>query len=397
MRHVDFLSPELGDELWRVFARYRREQPVVWVSSVRMFCVFRHADIRTALTSPDFTVDYPFRVSRQVFGPTLLDFDGTRHTILRRRLGGLLVGRDDNVAFTGPIERSVADVLDGLDGVAGFDFVPTVARRLPEAVTAAFLGIPQADREWVYAHLRYLLDHLDGSSRDFAVATELRREVSALVGRLLADPGQAEHTVLGRLGNARRAGELDPEDAVGMALLVLAAGVETSTGMLANTMATLARFPRWATAGRDDDVVLGRVVREVLRWQPPQMDTVRFARRDTTLAGVPIPAGRPLKLLLASGNRDEDVFTEAEEFRPDREERASLSFGHGAHSCLGTHLAVAVATRFFAAFLRRHPGATVPGPVPPIGGWTFRQPVTLPVRLGGPDPVGATATEGGQR
>jgi len=397
MRHVDFLSPELGDELWRVFARCRREQPVLWVPSVRMFCVFRHADIKTSLTSPDFTVDYPFRVSRQVFGPTLLDFDGPRHTRLRRRLGSLLVGRDENLPFVGPVDRCVADALDRLAGLVDFDFVPTVARALPESVTAAFLGIPDGERDWVFGHLRYLLEHLDGSSKDFAVATELRREVCALARRLLRDPDQEGQTVISRLGAFVRAGELDVEDAVGMVLLVLAAGVETSTGVLANTMVTLSRFPEWCARGRADDAVLGGVVREAIRWQPPQMDTVRFARTDTRLAGVPVAAGRPLKLLLGSGNRDETVFTDPESFRPDREERASLSFGHGPHSCLGMHLAVDVATRFFAAFLRRFPDATVVGQVPQIDGWTFRQPTALPMTLGGPARVAVAAMEGGHR
>lgn len=397
MRHVDFLSPELGDELWRVFARYRREQPVLWVPSVRMFCVFRHADIKTCLTGPDFTVDYPFRVSRQVFGPTLLDFDGPRHTRLRRSLGSLLVGRPDNVPFVGPVDRCVADVLDRLAGLAEFDFVTAVARKLPASVTAAFLGIPPEEQDWVFSHLRYLLEHLDGSSKDFAVATELRHEVCALARRLLRDADPAGHTVIGRLGAFVRAGELDMEEAVGMVLLVLAAGVETSTGLLANTMVALCRFPQWAPRGRADDAALGRIVREVIRWQPPQMDTVRFARTDTRLGGVPVGAGQPLKLLLGSGNRDESVFADPESFRPDRGERASLSFGHGPHSCLGMHMAIEVATRFFAAFLRRFPDAAVAGPVPGIGGWTFRQPATLPMTLGAPARVAVPTREGGVR
>ena len=397
MRHVGFLSPELGDDLWQVFARCRREQPVLWVRSVQMFCVFRHADIKTCLTSPDFTVDYPFRVSRQVFGPTLLDFEGPRHARLRRMLGGLLVGRDDNMPFVGPVERCVADVLDALDDMAEFDFVSAVARDLPESVTAAFLGIPPGERGWAFGHLRYLLDHLDGSSKDFAVAAELRREVCALVRQLLLDPGLEGQGVIKQLGALVHAGELELDDAIGLVLLVLAAGVETSTGLLANTMVALAEFPQWRARGRGDDAVLDRVVREVIRWQPPQMDTVRFARTDTRLAGLPVAAGQPLKLLLGSGNRDETVFADPDGFRPDRTERAGLSFGHGRHSCLGMHLAIGVATRFFAAFLRRFPDAAVAGPVPRIGGWTFRQPATLPMTLGRRAGARVVAVDGGRR
>lgn len=383
MRHVDLLSPDLGDALWPTFARYRREEPVVWVPSAQMFCVFRHADIKACLTGAEYTVDYPFRVSRQVFGTTLLDLDGPDHARLRRCLGGLLVGRDDSVPFAGSVADCVAAVLDELAAAGEFDFVSAVARALPERVTGAFLGIPADDRGWLFSHLRHLLGHLDGSGGGFAATAGLRDDVRALVERLLL-AGTSDSGVISRLGAMTRAGELDLDEAIGLVMLVLAAGVETSTGLLANTMVALERFPQWREPG--DDEGLTRVVREAARWQPPQMDTVRFARVDTSLGGVPIAAGQALKLLLGSGNRDEAVFTDPECFRPDRTERAGLSFGYGAHSCLGMHLATGVAVRFFAAFLRRFPKAETIGEVPSIGGWTFRGPEAMAMTVGGDSP-----------
>jgi cytochrome P450 len=396
VRHVDFLSPELGDKLWAVFAEYRRNQPVLWVEAIQMYCVFGYRDIRTCLTGPEFTVEYPFRVSRQVFGRTLLDMDGPTHVELRRLLGRLLLGREGNPAFVDLVDDCTARVLDALADRPEFEFVESVARRLPESVTARFLGIPAADRDWVFAHLRYLLDHLDGSSRDFASAGARRREVCELVVELLRGGATAEHSVIAQLAAAIRAGTVGLSDAVGLVLLVLAAGVETSTGMLANTMVALARFPQWRDRAAGDRDELAAVIREVVRWQPPQMDTVRFARAAAHLGGVPVPAGSSLKLLLGSGNRDEAVFSHPEAFRPDRPERAGLSFGHGAHSCLGMNLAIGVATRFFGAFLARFPQARVAGPVPEITGWTFRRPVALPMR---PQPIGPApaAVHGGNR
>ncbi|MGX7825344.1 cytochrome P450 [Actinokineospora sp. 24-640] len=382
MRRLDFLT-EPDERMWASFAHCRATAPVLWAEPIHMFCVFGHRAIQTCLTSSDYTVEYPFRVSAQVFGRTLLDMDGPEQTRLRKVLGGLLVGRADNVPFAGIVDTAVAEVLDGLDDAgetAGVDFVERVGRGLPAMVTARFLGIPESERGWVFGHLRYLLDHLDGSSRDFAVATRLRREVADLAARLIADGGAPEGTVLARLRAEVAAGALGVADAVGLVLLVLAAGVETSTGLLSNTMATLARFPHLRPADADG---VARFVREVARWEPPQTDTVRFARRDTVLDGVDIPGGSALKLVLASGNRDEAVFVDGEVFDPDRPARPSLSFGHGPHSCLGTHVALGVATGFFTAFLARFPDAAVVGPVPQIQGWTFRAPAALTVSTGG--------------
>ncbi|BCJ50040.1 hypothetical protein Asp14428_15150 [Actinoplanes sp. NBRC 14428] len=392
MRRVDFLVAP-GDGTAAVYRRYRAGEPVLWEPSVQMYCVFRFADIRTCLTSPDFTVEYPFRVSRTVFGRTLLDVDGPWHVRGRRLLTGLLRGRIENLPFADIVDAEVDRAVDALADAHHVDFVERVARPLPTAVTAAFLGIAPEHRARIFSHLDYLLDHLDGSSREFATAIELRREIEAVVRRMLHDGGAEPGTVIGRLTPAVRSGEVGVPDAIGLVLLVLAAGVETSSGMLANTMAAFGRFPGWAAPAAADPEVMRRFVREVLRFDPPQTETVRFARVDTRLAGVPIAAGSALKLVLSSGNRDETVFADGDRFDPARTERASLSFGHGPHSCLGLPLATGLATTFFTAFFRRFPRARSDDPVPPAEGSTFRRPATLPTTLEPPGGRGRAAEE----
>jgi cytochrome P450 len=378
MRRIDFLAPP-DEHLWLSFARYRRTEPVLWAEPIRMYCVFRYADIKTCLTSPSFTVEYPFRVSRQVFGQTLLDIDGAAHSRLRRRLAELLLGRADNVPFDGSVGQCVQDAIDTVSALPGFDFVQQIGGRLPTEVTATFLGVPEQERGWVFNDLSYLLDHLDGSSRDFEVAGRLRTKITALVRRLIDDGGTPDGSVISELRADVLAGAIDAADAIGLVLMILAAGVKTSTGILCNTMVTIAQFPQWRERITTDREALARFVREVVRWEPPQTDTVRFARHDTELGGVPIAAGKALKLLLASGNRDEAAFIRGEEFDPDRPQRSSLSFGHGHHSCLGTHMALTLAMTFFAEFLRRCPNVRVVEPVPKIEGWSFRSPPVLPM------------------
>jgi len=377
VRRIDFLAPGFLDDPYPTYARFRRERPVWPSPEISMVCVFRYADLRTCLTSPDYTVEYPFRVSRLVLGESLLDLDGPRHRRLRRLLAGLLQGREDNLDFNRAAGTAAAGAVAGL-GPGRTDFVADLARVVPLAATAAFLGIPAEGLGFVRPRLDYLLHHLDGSRGDVPTAAAHRRELEAYAGELMADADP--DTVLGRMGPLVRAGALTGAEAVGSVLLVLAAGVETSTGLLSNMMWTLLRHPRWLPAAADPEQVRP-VVREVLRWEPPQHDTVRFAARDTELGGVPLPRGTALKLLLASGNRDEAVHDGGEDFDPARTTTTSLSFGFGAHSCLGTHLATRLAETVFPALLGRFPRPRADGELGPITGSTFRRPVALPLLL----------------
>ncbi|MFF5789115.1 cytochrome P450 [Streptomyces sp. NPDC012693] len=382
MRSIAFLSPDFLANPWPRYAHFREEQPVWWSDEIRMFCVFRHRDIRACLTSPDYTVEYPFRVSRQVFGETLLDLDGPRHQRLRRPLAGLLLGRRDNVAFRAAAEERARTAVAALRPGTELDMVSGPARAVPLTATATFLGIPAERHDWLLHTVEYLVSHLDGSSGDFARASVLRTELEEYLVGLLTS-GAPPRSMLGEVHTWVRDGEITTAEAVGLATLTLAAGFETSTGLISNTLHCLARHPEHAAAAAGDSGRLRSFLKETLRWEPPQHDTVRFARRDTTLAGVRIPAGSALKLVLASGNRDAEVFDHPEEFRPDRSTHGSLTFGHGSHSCLGTHIALDVAEAFIGALLARFPGLrAVDDPMPPITGSTFRRPQALRMRLG---------------
>ncbi|MFF1508215.1 cytochrome P450 [Streptomyces sp. NPDC058326] len=382
MRSIAFLSADFLANPWPEYARFRAERPVWWADEIRMFCVFRHKDIRTCLTSTDYTVEYPFRVSRQVFGETLLDLDGPRHQRLRRPLAGLLLGQRDNIGFRAAAEDRARTAVAALRPDTELDMVRGPARTVPLTATATFLGIPPERHDWLLHTVEYLVSHLDGSSGDFARASALRAELEEYLLRLIST-GAPARSMLGEVHSWVRDGRITAAEAVGLATLTLAAGFETSTGLISNALHCLARHPGHAAGAASDTGRLRSFLKETLRWEPPQHDTVRFARRDTTLAGVPVPAGSALKLVLASGNRDAEVFDHAEEFRPDRSTHGSLTFGHGSHSCLGTHIALDVAEAFIGALLARFPGLrAVDDPMPPITGSTFRRPQALRMWLG---------------
>jgi cytochrome P450 len=121
------------------------------------------------------------------------------------------------------------------------------------------------------------------------------------------------------------------------ALLLMAGHVSTSM-LLGNTVLCLKDHPDTEAAARADRSLIPAVIEEVLRLRPPITVMARVTTKDTTLAGVKIPAGRMVVPSLLSANHDEQVFTDPQRLDLAREGR-QIAFGHGIHYCLGAPLA----------------------------------------------------------
>jgi len=104
-------------------------------------------------------------------------------------------------------------------------------------------------------------------------------------------------------------------------------------------MWALAERPREVAKLRADLSLIPGLVEESIRWTTPVKTFMRTATEDTEFAGRAIKKFDWLMLCYASGNRDESVFDDPFEFRVDRQPNKQLSFGYGAHVCLGQHLA----------------------------------------------------------
>lgn len=120
-----------------------------------------------------------------------------------------------------------------------------------------------------------------------------------------------------------------------------------------------------------------------LRWEPPQQDTVRFAKKDVEIQSVKISEGAPIKVILASANRNREVYINPETFNPLRDKKEILSFGLGSHSCLGKTLAISQLELAFSQFIEAFPYLTSQNSslLPPIAGYSFRKPKNLKVNL----------------
>lgn len=135
-------------------------------------------------------------------------------------------------------------------------------------------------------------------------------------------------------------GAMTTMEVLSTSALLLIAGHETTVNLITNGMLTLLRHPDVLARLREDAGLAVPIVEELLRYEPPvQLLPQRTTLADIEVAGVTIPEGASLWLILASGNRDPQRFENPDRFDPDRRDIQHLGLGSGIHSCFGAPLA----------------------------------------------------------
>lgn len=133
---------------------------------------------------------------------------------------------------------------------------------------------------------------------------------------------------------------MDDEHRIWYFIIVATAGHDTTSYALAGGLEALARHPDQLAMIHSDPELINNAADEIIRWTSPVRHFMRYAQVDTAVGGVEIPSGGRVLLSYPSANRDEDVFDDPHTFRIDRPNADRLlSFGVGAHFCLGVHFA----------------------------------------------------------
>ncbi|MGW0519636.1 cytochrome P450 [Crossiella sp. NPDC003009] len=347
------------------YARLRADDPVARAtlpSGDRVWLVSRHADVRTVLTDPRFSIDatrpgFPRR--RQGERPParrrpFLDTDPPEHGEYRRMLNAEFTVR--RVTALRPEIEQVADrLIDDLEASGPeADLVSAFALPLPSLVICRMLGVPYADHEFFESRTRIALSQASSAEESGAATGELFDYLDALFERQQRDPAG---DLISRLAAGPVAeGRLSRPGAVGMLLILLVAGHETTANMISLGLLTLLGEPELCRELREDPRRMPAVVEELLRFHSVA-DTVaaRVATADVELGGRLIRAGEGVLTLGLSANRDPEFLDRPDEFDPARPARHHLAFGHGPHQCIGAHLARAELEIAFTRLLTRLP------------------------------------------
>ncbi len=298
------------------------------------------------------------------FNKSILDTNPPDHTRVRRLMATVFTPR--RVAALAPaVAKIVGDLLDrmaeaGADG-SPVDFMDSFAFRVPVSVICELLGIPEADRY-----------RFRGLMQDVAIALEIVNDLSmlgpadaamleieeyftALVAERRAAP--RDDLISALIHDADQGdGRLSEEELLSNLVLLLLAGFETTTNLFGNGLAVLFDRPQVAAGLRAGTIPAAGFVEEVLRFDSPVQLTSRLAMTDDLrVAGIPVPKGSEVILLLGAANWDPARFPEPERFDPGRPDNQPLSFGAGAHFCLGAALARLEAATAFPLLLDRFP------------------------------------------
>jgi cytochrome P450 len=316
--------------------------------------------------------------------------DPPDHAILRRQI--MLQFSAERMrgmqARTGAI---VDDLLDRLRGRDAFDLVSEFSYPLPITIICQMLGVPAADEQKFQKWASTFAVSLDpDQDQDPAKLQQVMAEYDAVCDYLAAliktKRRHPKDDVLSGLATFRdkKAGRMGAFDLIANAVLLLIAGHETTVNLISNGMLILLRQPDHLAKLRQEPALAAPMIEEVLRFDPPVQFMRRKALSEIVVAGVRIPKGALVILLLAAGSRDPKRFEERELFNPARKDKQHFGFGMGVHSCIGAPLARIEADAALTALAKRLINPRLAHDPPPYRrSATVRGPQQLMVRIDG--------------
>ncbi|MFD8637144.1 cytochrome P450 [Streptomyces sp. NPDC059533] len=274
--------------------------------------------------------------------------DEPQHGRYRKPLVGKFTARRMRL-LTERIEQITADCLDAMEQAGPeADLVTAFAKPIPTIVICELLGVPYEDR----ASFQEQIDKfMNGETNDedlLAAYTATQEYLARLVAAKRANPTD---DVLSELTD----GDLTDEELKGIALILLAAGFDTTANMLSLGVFALLQNPEQLAALRDDPKLIDQAVEELLRYLSVAKSFMRTALEDVEVGGRTVEAGTTVVLSYNTANRDPERFAEPHALDLRREDGGHLAFGHGIHLCLGAQLARIEMRVALTALLGRFP------------------------------------------
>jgi cytochrome P450 len=290
-----------------------------------------------------------------------------------------------------PIARKAVDRM--LEKHDACEFVADLALGYPLHVIMEILGVPEEDEPRMLMLTQELFGSTDpdlGRKPDLSDAVQMTEQIQAVLmdfynyfGKITAarrvEPRDDLASVIanGKIDGA----PISEFEALSYYVIVATAGHDTTSSTTAGAMWALCDSPAEFAKVKRDPALIAGLVDEAVRWTTPVKHFMRSATEDTELRGRRIAKDDWIMLCYASGNRDEEVFEDPFTFRADRNPNRHLSFGYGAHLCLGQHLAKMEMRILFEELLPRLASVELAG-APRLSEAVFvNGPKKLPIRF----------------
>ena len=372
---------ELADDPHPALRRLRAAEPVSWLPALGGWLVTRADLAERVLRDPRaFTVDDPRFTTARVVGPSMLSLDGPDHRRHRDPFARAL--------RAAPVSSRLAEAAvteaNSLAGAVAAGGSPAELRRglagpLAVTVMARMLGLDTAPDQllaWYDAIVAGVSALSATESQGAPVPAPAARAFGELRAEIEAAVPRDDESVL-----AVAARDLSLAEVVANAAVLLFGGIETTEGMICNSVWYLLRDERARERVLADRGLVEPAVEEALRLEPAAAVVDRFATADVRLGPAAIRRGDLVTVSLAGANRDPALYPDPDRYDLDRvNARQHLAFASGPHFCVGERLARAEARAALSALLDALPGLRL-DPAQPTRpqGLVFRKPQILQV------------------
>jgi len=350
-----------------VYARLRREAPVLFLERYDAWFLARFEEVWTALRSPKLSVARGITPSNLLLGQPPLDrmpsqMDPPRHTEVRA-----LVARHFRPAAARELEPAMREIatrlLDDLVPLGRFDAARDFGARLASRVACLLTGLPSEDADALGDWVGGFFHRRPGKRGETEVAVRVGRELHGYVAdqvrRLRRDPERAGGVARTLLASASESVAMDDDDVVAALVNFQIAATDTFPKVLASALHRLWQHPdqRRGVSARPE--LCADAFDEAARLDTPTQFQGRTVLAEFALGPHRLLPGQKVCFLFASANRDELEFEAPDRFHVLRRPRRTLAFGNGIHLCLGRHVARAEARVALEELLRRVPDYAV--------------------------------------
>ena len=384
-----------SDAIGHFFERLRRDDPVhltinqrfdrFW--SVTKYKDIMHVDTNHGIFSSDWTqggialANLPMDQRLQMF----IAMDQPKHDVQRKAVSPI-VAPGNLATMEKTIRERTCRVLDGLPRDETFNWVERVSIELTTMMLATLFDFPMEDRKLLtwWSDVATSIPELDKLVESPEARMAELGKMLAYFTRLWNERVNAPpaNDLVSMLAHNPATRNMGPMEYMGNLTLLIVGGNDTTRNSMTGGVLAMSKFPEeWAKL-RANPKLIDSMVPEIIRWQTPLPMMRRTALVDTELGGKKILKGDKVVMWYLSGNRDDEVIQNPNDFMIDRARpREHLSFGFGIHRCVGNRLAEMQIKILWEEILKRFEKIEVMGEPKRLLSTFVRGITHLPVRL----------------
>ena len=354
--YVNIASPEFKADSHHYYACLRADSPICRISISRKqsaWLITRYDDVADILKDERFVKNKLNALTAEqskkqpwvpkMFLPltrNMLDLDAPDHTRLRALVHKAFTPRIVE-QMRERIENLTNELIDAVERKPRMDVISDYALPLPTTIIAQMLGVPVKDRHRFHRWSSAIASSNPTTWGMIKAVPNVMAFLGYIRKLVRARRAEPKEDLISALVEVEESGEmLNEDELVAMIFLLLFAGYETTVNLIGNGTLALLQNRDQMERLRDDPTLIKSGVEELLRYAGPlETATERFAREDVTIGGATIPRGELVYAVIASANRDERQFANADSLDVTRDPNRHLAFGFGIHFCLGAPLA----------------------------------------------------------